>query len=234
MDGCWRMRSCTSWGGQAGLHRVEAAVPAHPHGHLTVEGRCVLAAENGEGRLAFAVEHHVERKSVIAEAGVQLEAQRGVLDAAWRFGVQPEKVVLAADGPEEPRDESVGYLDAVPVVVDELPHLLRDIHKLGREFAPLRVVDDLFERYLVMDGGKARLVLTRPEEGDGQATRFGVEPEDEVMFTRFGVEGSGEEASEALPPLDARLRGFIGTGARVEGREHLEGCRRHMTADSRE
>ena len=52
------------------------------------------------------------------------------------------------------------------VIVQVLAYLTGHMRQLGRELAPVGIVDDLLERDLVVHAGQAGLVLAAPEEGD--------------------------------------------------------------------
>ena len=130
-------------GGKAGLHRVEALVPAHPQGHLSVEGDFAVLFRNGEGFLFSALEQHVEAQPVLVKAGAELHGERRAHDGARDVRVLPEHVVFAADGPEEPRNEAFRNFDPVPVVVEVVADLAGDLQELGRLVAPLGIAQDL-------------------------------------------------------------------------------------------
>ena len=222
-------------GGKAGLHRVEALVPAHPQGHLPVEGYFAVLFRNGEGFLFSALEQHVEAQPVLVKAGAELHGERRAHDGAWDVRVLPEHVVFAADGPEEPRNEAFRNFDPVPVVVEVVADLAGDLQELGRLIAPLGIAQDLLQRRFLMDGGQAGLVLPCPEKRHDEAARFGIKPEDEVVASGFRLQRAGEETAEALAPFGVEALRFLGRAiVLVEIRKHLQGGGGHVTANAHE
>ena len=113
--------SCFTSEGERLVCTVEALVPAHPQGHLPVEGDFAVLFRNGEGFLFAALEQHVEAQPVLVKAGAQLHGEGRAHDGARDVRVLPKHVVFAADGPEEPRNEAFRNFDPVPVVVEVVP-----------------------------------------------------------------------------------------------------------------
>ena len=216
---------------QARLHGVEAVLEADPQGQVPVEGNILV--EDGEGHLALAAEHDVEDEAIVGELRAKLQAHGRAFDAHRLFRLFPELVVLVFYGPEKPGHEAEGDLDPVPVVVEVLSDLLGHLGKLWGNFAPVGVADDLLKGHGILDRGQPGFVLAGAEEFDLQASGFGEEAVDEVMMSRFRLQGRGEEIAEALLPfgLDGLGFGFV---LDVQLGQQPQGRGRHMAADARE
>lgn len=174
---------------QAGLHGVEALVPAYPQRHLAVEGGAFtrgngrlavfvrLFVQNGERRLAFPLKHDVEAQALLIQRGAQLEGHGGAFDTAGNFAVLPIKIVFVAYGPEKPRKEAVGDFHPMAVVVEILRDLLDDLGQFGRVLAPFGIAQDMIERNFLTHRGQAGFVLAGSEKGHGQSARFRIKAE---------------------------------------------------------
>ena len=236
-------------GVEARLHGIEIVLVADPERHLAVEGdgrvlggvvpvqavagRAIGA--DGQGRAPFALEQHVEAEAAVVEIGLELEGEGRALDAAGPVRILPEQIIFLAHGPEEPRGQAVGDLHAVAVIVQMLADLAGHMRQLGRELAPVGIVDDLLQGDLVMHAGEAGFVLPAPEKGDQQAPLFRLEAEDEVMLAGLRLHVGGEEGAEALPPVLGRDRDFFGVALFLaQFFQQAQGQGRHMAAGAGE
>jgi len=210
-------------GRQAGLDRIEAVFPADPDGHLAV--KIDFLAEDRKGRLAGAAEQDVEGQAVVGELGRQLQAHGLGLDAHGLFAVAPVEVVFLADGPKKPGEESRGDFHPMPGVVEVVKKHLGHDRQRRRQLGPVRIFDDLFEGDLGMDLGDAGLVLAGPKKRHLQPTRFGMEPENEIVPAGLGFGLGGKIGPKGLAPfaagdggLGGRLVGFVQRADAGQGR----------------
>ena len=105
------------------------------------------------------------------------------------------------------------------------------MRQLGRELAPVGIVDDLLERDLVMHAGQAGLVLAAPEKGDQQAALLRLEAENEIVLAGLGLHISGEEGAEALLPVLGRGSDLFGVALFLaQFLQQTQGQGRHMAA----
>ena len=204
---------------QAGLHRIEALIPAYPQRHLTMErsafaDRCRditafigLFVHDGKRLLAFALEKHVKTQAILIKRRTELECHGRAFDTAGDLGILPVKIVLFADGPEEPREQSIGNFHTMAVIVEILSDLMADNRKFGREFAPFGVAKDLLQRNFLSDGGKTGLILAGTEKFYRESARFREKAEKEIVSTDLGLEGPTEEVAEAVMPVFTLHRG---------------------------
>ena len=153
-------------GVQACLHRVEIVLIAHPQRHLPMKGDgrvfgrgafglvavagVAAASAYGQGGPTLALEQHLKAKARIVKNGLELEGKGRAFDAAGFVCILPQQIIFLAHRPEKPRGKTLRNFNPVAVIIKVLAYLAGNVRQLGRKFAPVGVLDDLLERYLVV------------------------------------------------------------------------------------
>ena len=136
---------------KARLHRIEALVPADPHGHLPMERDFTLVVGDAERRLAGALQIDVKMQAVVVERRPELERHGRGHDGAGDVRIFPEQIIFPAHGPEKPGHKPLGNFHPVAVVVQKMPDLADNADKLRRMFAPFGVAQNLLKRRFLMN-----------------------------------------------------------------------------------